>query len=300
MDSRLNVRAAPVSGAEIVGKLPAGAEVEILGASEDDEWLEVRLEGIVESGWVATEFVEVVDLEAIAETETQESGEQAASLLPTPTPGVPLAIIQPERMNVRAGPGTAYEVVTAARQGVRLEITGLSPAGDWYQVKIDEQDQPGWVFAGLTETVGRMETVEPVSEDELPPTPTPGPASEAAAVVAASSAASEQVSAPIVSAPPPSGSGFFGYGLQAHMLGGGIGEALNATSDLGFDWIKQQVEWRLFQSGPGGASFGELQGIVNEAGNRGINVLFSVVNAPAWAREPGHDSSVGGPPADRR
>jgi hypothetical protein len=27
-------------------------------------------------------------------------------------------------------------------------------------------------------------------------------------------------------------------------------------------------------------------------------VLFSVVNAPAWAREGGHDGSVGGPPAD--
>ena len=38
--------------------------------------------------------------------------------------------------------------------------------------------------------------------------------------------------------------------------------------------------------------------IVNEAGNRGINVLFSVVNSPDWAREPGFDASVGGPPAD--
>src|SRR5690606_18892981 len=92
--------------------------------------------------------------------------------------------------------------------------------------------------------------------------------------------------------------GFFGYGVQAHMLGGGVGEALNATSDLGFNWIKQQVEWRLFEPTQGARGFGELHGIVNAAGQRNINVLFSVVNSPEWAREGGFDGSVGGPPAD--
>ncbi len=58
------------------------------------------------------------------------------------------------------------------------------------------------------------------------------------------------------------------------------------------------MEWRLFQPQPGAIGFGELGGIVSEANNRGINVLFSVVNAPEWAREPGFDGSVGGPPAD--
>ncbi len=35
---------------------------------------------------------------------------------------------------------------------------------------------------------------------------------------------------------------------------------------------------------PGAIGFGELGGIVSEANNRGINVLFSVVNTPEWAR----------------
>ena len=67
---------------------------------------------------------------------------------------------------------------------------------------------------------------------------------------------------------------------------------------MGFNWVKQQVEWRLFQPQPGGIGFGELGVIVSEAGRRNINVLFSVVNAPGWARESGFDNSVGGPPAD--
>ena len=99
-------------------------------------------------------------------------------------------------------------------------------------------------------------------------------------------------------APPPSGAGFFGYGVQAHLIGGNAGAALTAVNDMGFNWVKQQVEWRLFQPQPGAIGFGELGGIVSEAGNRGVNVLFSVVNAPEWAREPGFDGSVGGPPAD--
>ena len=101
-----------------------------------------------------------------------------------------------------------------------------------------------------------------------------------------------------VNAPPPSGGGFFGYGVQAHMLGGGIDEAVNATAGMGFNWMKQQIEWRRFEGSPGAVDFSELRRIVDAAGGNGINVLFSVVNAPDWAREAGFDASVGGPPAD--
>ncbi len=48
----------------------------------------------------------------------------------------------------------------------------------------------------------------------------------------------------------------------------------------------------------GAIDFGALDGIINAANGAGINVLFSVVNAPGWAREPGFDGSVGGPPQD--
>jgi hypothetical protein len=73
---------------------------------------------------------------------------------------------------------------------------------------------------------------------------------------------------------------------------------MDAVSDMGFNWIKQQIQWKLFAGDGGGGNFGDAGAIVNEAGARGINVLFSVVDAPGWAREPGFDGSVGGPPAD--
>jgi hypothetical protein len=130
-----------------------------------------------------------------------------------------------------------------------------------------------------------MDAVVVLAAEEAPQPAAPEPAAQSAAP-------------PIVAAPPPAGGGSFGYGVQAHMLTGEAGPALTAVSNMGFNWIKQQVEWKLFQPTAGPVGFGELAGIVSEAGNRGINVLFSVVNAPAWAREPGHDGSVGGPPAD--
>lgn len=203
---------------------------------------------------------------------------------PLPEPGVPTAYTLPDRMNVRGGPGTNYTVVGGVESGTALEILALSPDEQWFQVQLTELEEPAWVYAPLTSTAGPLETLSRLSEEEIPALPEPKPVQPA--------------SAPIVSAPPPSGGGAFGYGLQAHMLGGGISEAVNATAALGFNWLKQQVEWRRFEGSPGALDFSELRRIVDAAGSRGISVLFSVVNAPDWAREPGFDASVGGPPAD--
>ncbi len=188
-------------------------------------------------------------------------------------------------MNVRGGPSTNFPVVGSVDAGTALAITGASPAGDWYRVALEGVDE-AWVYASLVAVVGPVDDIVPVPQDELPVEPTP-----------ASQAVTSAVSPPVVAA-PPAGGGSFGYGVQAHMLAGEAGNAINAVSNMGFNWVKQQVQWKLFQPSPGPIGFGDLGGIVNEAGNRGISVLFSVVNAPDWAREPGFDAGVGGPPAD--
>jgi hypothetical protein len=212
----------------------------------------------------------------------------ATTPTPRPIPTVPIAVIQPDRMNARSGPGTNYGIVGSVSAGDELQILALGPQGEWYQVKLSGQDEPAWVFAGLVDALGPMDGLERVAEADLPPTP------EAAPVVEAASAGSAAVAA----APPPSGAGFFGYGIQAHMLGGQAGAVMDSVSNLGFNWVKQQVEWKNYQPQAGAVGMGELGGIVSAAQARGINVLFSVVNAPGWAREPGFDNSVGGPPAD--
>jgi uncharacterized protein YgiM (DUF1202 family) len=212
------------------------------------------------------------------------------TVLPTPVPtfDVPTAIVQPARMNVRGGPGTSFPVVAGVNGGTALAITGANPAADWYRVQLEGADENAWVFGALVLLAGPTDGIVTLAQEELPVAPTPAPEAVQAAAAAP----------PIVSAPPPSGGGAFGYGVQAHMLTGETGPSMGAISDMGFNWVKQQVEWKLFQPSPGPIGFGDLANIVNEAGARGINVLFSVVNAPAWAREPGFDGNVGGPPVD--
>ncbi|MEZ4555993.1 MAG: SH3 domain-containing protein [Caldilineaceae bacterium] len=53
-----------------------------------------------------------------------------AAKLPASAPDVPTAFTQPDRMNVRAGPGTGYPVVATVAQGTALEILALGPTGD--------------------------------------------------------------------------------------------------------------------------------------------------------------------------
>jgi len=125
------------------------------------------------------------------------------------------------------------------------------------------------------------------------------PAAGAQSPSAAAPAPATAVPAPVVAAPPPSIGQGFGYGVQAHMVhANNENKVMEMTKGMNFNWIKQQVEWKVFESNQGNPDFGALEGIVNAANNSGIKLLFSVVNAPPWAREAGFDGSVGGPPAD--
>ncbi len=184
-----------------------------------------------------------------------------------------MAITQPERMNLRAGPGTQY-AVAAPLPALPLRFW-LSPQDGSGSRFASETEEPAWIFGSLVNLTGptdglakcdgktncrrRLRPHPPRSSRRCKPQPQP------------------------TQSPPPSGAGFFGYGVQAHLLGGGAGAALNAVNDLGFNWIKQQVEWRLFQPQPGAIGFGELGGIVSEANNR-ASTCSSASSTPEWAR----------------
>ncbi len=107
----------------------------------------------------------------------------------------------------------------------------------------------------------------------VPPTPTPVP------VVVAAPAPTR---APVVAAPAVGKYGF-GYGVQAHMIQNDHGPIINAVAGMGFGWIKQQVEWIVYEPSKGNFQWGELDRLVNSANAAGIKVLFSVLRSPKWA-----------------
>jgi len=192
-------------------------------------------------------------------------------------------------VNVRQGPNTPYPIVGTVEPGVTYRIAGKNQAQDWWQIELGN-GVTGWVIGLLTSANSLANGVAVITDIPAPP--------EQVAVAAAAPAAPAP-SAPAVSAPAPSGGGSFGYGVQAHMVHNDqAGQVMNVTQGMGFGWVKQQIEWKVFEPSPGDFQWGALDGIINAANNSGVSLLFSTVNSPPWAREPGFDGSVGGPPQD--
>jgi hypothetical protein len=89
------------------------------------------------------------------------------------------------------------------------------------------------------------------------------------------------------------------HGVQvAALTDGDHGRLFGAVNELGFRWVKQQVEWFRFEPSKGQYNWGSLDRVVESANAHGLHVLLSVVKAPRWARPGGTDFSVEGPPAN--
>lgn len=69
---------------------------------------------------------------------------------------------------------------------------------------------------------------------------------------------------------------------------------------MGLGWIKTQVNWAEMEPEPGvfAAPFTVLRDNLIYAGQRGFQIMISVVNAPDWARPPEARGNQDGPPAD--
>jgi len=190
--------------------------------------------------------------------------------MPTPTPSTPQLVVN-GTYNVRTGPSTNYARAGQVQAGQTLDIVGKNPDGSWWQVCCVDGQQV-WIKADLAPSQGPTDAVAVAAN--IPPMPTPAPQQ----------------------APAVAGACSFGYGVQAHMVHNDQApRVMDVTKAMGFNWVKQQVEWSIFEPSKGNYQWASLDGIVNAANGAGISLLFSVVNAPKWAR-PGGDFSVGGPP----
>jgi hypothetical protein len=127
--------------------------------------------------------------------------------VPTPAPTVvpPRLVIASPLVNVRAGPGVDYPILTTAERGQEFDIVGKNAAGDWWRFCCVEE-QPGWVIDELVEVNGAVEDVA-VSDAvaQAPPTATPA---QAAPPPAAPPPAAE----PTATEPPPAPA--FSFELQ--------------------------------------------------------------------------------------
>ena len=98
------------------------------------------------------------------------------------------------------------------------------------------------------------------------------------------------------SSPPGSRDGLR-HGFQVD-YGNDYQRAFRLTREAGFGWAKLQVRWADWETARGKSDFAYLDQVVENAASQRLKLLFSVTTTPHWARPPGADMSVDGPPAD--
>ena len=86
---------------------------------------------------------------------------------PLPEPDQPTAYVTTALLNLRAGPGTGYNVVSQRAAGVALPITGRAEGNAaWWQV--NDNGSTAWVSAALVRAAGPLETVAAAAAPAVP------------------------------------------------------------------------------------------------------------------------------------
>lgn len=80
-----------------------------------------------------------------------------------------------------------------------------------------------------------------------------------------------------------------GLGIQAQFSGQPRGRLIGMVRDIGFSWTKQQVVWRDIEMSKGKYVWSELDAVVNDLSAAHLQIMLSVVKAPAWATVDGRD-----------
>ena len=75
----------------------------------------------------------------------------------------------------------------------------------------------------------------------------------------------------------------YAIGLDVDASAAG-GTDFSQISQLGINWIKQDIRWRDFETAPGEINFEALDAVINALEAQNANVLLTVTYAPDWAR----------------
>ncbi|MEX1018281.1 MAG: endo-1,3-alpha-glucanase family glycosylhydrolase [Litorilinea sp.] len=97
--------------------------------------------------------------------------EPAPTPTPTPEPTSPTAFVNVAALNLRAGPGVDFPILTQVTQGAALPITGRHPAAaEWWQVESGGAggSETGWVHREFVTSGGPMDQVGILADAALP------------------------------------------------------------------------------------------------------------------------------------
>ncbi len=145
----LNVRRGPGLDYEVVTTVPQGTRGNIYGRDPADAWFQVQFADVSNLVWVCQNLTRVEGaLDGVRFLSRWE-----IDIIPKSVDG-PLATTTPAIMNVRAGPGLDYEILTTVPKGTEATIIGIGPDAEWYMVRLQKLSRPAWIYASLTTVQG--------------------------------------------------------------------------------------------------------------------------------------------------
>jgi uncharacterized protein YraI len=166
--TQVNVRAGPSTASESLGMVSPFVKVQIIGKDASGSWYQIIYAGSENGkGWVRAEYAQVNTPAEIPLVETTAGSGSGLSGL----------VIQ--KINVRSGPGTEYELLGMLNPNDVVFITGKDAGGAWMQIEFASAlDGKGWVTGEFLQ-VGNIETVPLIGvaadETTIPINATPTP-----------------------------------------------------------------------------------------------------------------------------
>jgi len=175
---KVNVRSGPGTSYDALGLLDAGQQVQIVSQDSQGKWYQILYPSAPQGlGWVTAQYVQVG---AGAEIPLEASS----------TPAGPTGRIV-QRLNVRSGPGTAFDSLGLLEPDTIVSLTGKNATASWFQIVYPAgPDGRGWVTAQYVRTEAAdglpvlddygtpvaVESAETPFAPDVTPTPTIGPA----------------------------------------------------------------------------------------------------------------------------
>lgn len=164
----LPVRSGPGQLYFVIDRYPKGVEFDVIGRSEDSQWLTVRVPMTDNTGWVRIEQViyegDPLDLVVISVTVPPSDTPQ-----PSNTPG---ALVDEDAARLRSGPGMNYDILVVLTRGTGLVVQGRSANAEWLLVFVPDEEMSGWIAVStllFDFDLDELEIIVP------PPSPTPRP-----------------------------------------------------------------------------------------------------------------------------
>ena len=161
----MNARLGPGLAYDVITTLPQGTRANIIGVDPRGEWYQLELSHIEIPVWI---YQSLTSVEGSLANVRQVPTADLAQLPISGAPGSrPIAIIQPEVMNVRIGPELDYEVLTTLPQGTQVEVVGIDPSGEWLQVELEGMTSLGWLYRDLVQVDCPLANVRRITEREI-------------------------------------------------------------------------------------------------------------------------------------